>query len=108
GSEIMACNATKNIDSIVENLVKEYEEQIIKLYREKDGVIPVLIGKDLDIENLSLVFTFKKTANLVKGTERLTHLTKWLFGVTILLLIAAIIQIASSFQLSNVISALSQ
>ena len=108
GSEIMACNATKNIDSIVENLVKEYEEQIIKLYREKDGVIPVLIGKDLDVENLSLVFTLKKTANLVKGTEKLTRLTKWLFGVTVLLFIAAIIQIVASYQLSNVISALSQ
>ena len=108
GGETMTSDDAINVDSILGNLVKKYEDQLVKVYLDKKGEIPVLISKELDVENLSLVFTLKKTANLVKGTEKLTRLTKWLFGVTVLLFIAAIIQIVASYQLSNVISALSQ
>jgi len=50
-----------------------------------------------NVENLSFVFTYKKTANLVKATKKLNRSTNFLLVVTVLLLGAVIIQIVSAF-----------
>ena len=99
----MTENTYKDIDEFVVYIVNEYENQLLEIISDKTVTPRELVGRgtvDIDIEFLSVVFALKKVLNLVKGTERLNNstdnlnrLTKWLFGTTVLLFLAAITQI---------------
>ena len=81
----MSSELEKVLDSTMKKLVEEYMEKNLKK-----------ATSDM-VENLALVFTYKKTLNLVKHSKTLSIWTIVIGISTVLLFISAVIQLITLF-----------
>ena len=90
----------KAMPNITKSVIKfeafKKHEEVIKLYE-----------KELTVEQFLPIMMYFSSEEVIKHSKRLTFLTIGLLVATLLLLVAAIIQIVSSSQLLNAVWALS-
>jgi hypothetical protein len=104
GGEKMSSAEFNNVDSIIEDLVNRYNKRLVETYKEYgvsdkvSGDKGIKIPDPSDLENISLVLTYKNTMNLVKLSESLIEhsksLNRWTKAITVISGALALVAIA--------------